>query len=184
MGAAFLGLTVGLQTELLLLQQFANHRAADPVPQYLQFRRQMPQALACPAQRRHRIATLVGSTSAFRSSAICYPSPPTISALLPDGERAPAAAHQRPTSFSPRPIVLAAMRVTRATAAIPPWPAAFASAAANRRRRRSSRCGNIAALRSRSESSSIIPNATTPRARRESHICSREKPIQLFPDGP
>jgi hypothetical protein len=42
-------------------------------------------------------------------------------------------------SLSPRPIVLRAMPVARLTAAIPPRPAACASAAANRRRSRSSR---------------------------------------------
>ena len=67
-------------------------------------------------------------------------------------------------SFRPRPIVLAAMRVTRDTAAMPPYPAALASAAAKRRRCRSSRCGNIAALRFWRESSLIIPkNYDAPR---------------------
>ena len=42
------------------------------------------------------------------------------------------------SSFRPRPIVLAAMRVTRETAAMPPCPAALASDAAKSRRCRSS----------------------------------------------
>src|SRR6202042_1522643 len=53
-------LAVGLQAELLLLQQFANHRVADLVPKLAQFVRKAAQALAGPAQRRHRIAARVG----------------------------------------------------------------------------------------------------------------------------
>src|SRR5208282_3899213 len=53
-------LAVGLQAELLLLKQFANHRVADLVPKLAQFVRKAAQALAGPAQRRHRIAARVG----------------------------------------------------------------------------------------------------------------------------
>src|SRR5215203_1268797 len=56
--AALPGLAVGLQAELLLLQQFADNRVADPVATRRHFPRQPPQALAGPAQRRHRIAPL------------------------------------------------------------------------------------------------------------------------------
>ena len=56
--AALPGLAVGLQAELLLLQQFPDNRVADPVATRCQFPRQPPQALAGPAQRRHRIASL------------------------------------------------------------------------------------------------------------------------------
>jgi hypothetical protein len=56
------------------------------------------------------------------------------------------------------------MRVTRDTAAMPPYPAALASAAAKSRRCRSSTCGNIAALGFWRESSLIIPkNYDAPR---------------------
>src|SRR5215210_858068 len=44
--AALSGLAVGLQAELLLLQQFADNRVADPVATRRQFPRQPPQALA------------------------------------------------------------------------------------------------------------------------------------------
>jgi hypothetical protein len=57
---AFLGLAIGLQTELLRLQQFADDRMADFVPELVQFGGQTTQALARPAQRRHRIAARVG----------------------------------------------------------------------------------------------------------------------------
>ncbi len=53
-------LAVGLQTEFLLLQQLAHDRVADVVPELTQFVRQTTQALARPAQRRHRIAARVG----------------------------------------------------------------------------------------------------------------------------
>ena len=65
----------------------------------------------------------------------------------------------RSSSFTPRPIVLAAMRVTRETATMPPCPAARASEAAKIRRCRSSNRGDIATWRIssfRKESSSIV----------------------------
>ena len=78
-----------------------------------------------------------GSTSAFRSSSSrCFrqrfaSSPGRRTPLTFGGGGAPR-------SFRPRPIVLAAMRVTRETAAMPPCPAALASDAAKSRRCRSS----------------------------------------------
>ena len=89
-------------------------------------------------------------------------------------------------SFRPRPIVLAAMRVTRDTAAMPPYPAALASAAAKRRRCRSSRCGNIAALRFWRKSSLIIPkNYDAPRRHGiPLPMLSSQTRIQLLSDGP
>ena len=56
MAVAFPSLAIGLQAELLLMQQLANHRAADPVAFRRQSRRQLRQAFAGPAQRGHRIA--------------------------------------------------------------------------------------------------------------------------------
>jgi hypothetical protein len=49
-----------LQAELLLLQQLADNRVANLVPEFVEFSRQPAQALARPAQRRHRIAPRVG----------------------------------------------------------------------------------------------------------------------------
>ncbi len=53
-------LAIGLQGELLFLQQFANHRVADLVAELFQFSRKSAQALTGPAQRRHRIASRTG----------------------------------------------------------------------------------------------------------------------------
>src|SRR6202034_1506032 len=67
----------------------------------------------------------------------------------------------------------AAMRVTRETAAMPPCPAARASAAAKIRRCRSSNRGDIAAWRAssfRKESSSIIAYDTTTHPQGESGL--------------
>src|ERR1700694_2398395 len=58
-------------------------------------------------------------------------------------------------SLRPRPIVLGAMPVAIATAVMPPYPAANASAAATRRRPRSSRKGATVKNRSRMGSTSI-----------------------------
>src|SRR6202041_188305 len=57
---AFAGLAFGLQAELLFLQQLADDRVADLVPEIAEFIRESAQALAGPAQRRHRIAARVG----------------------------------------------------------------------------------------------------------------------------
>src|SRR5271168_4168811 len=59
-------------------------------------------------------------------------------------------------SFRPRPIVLRASFVTRQAAAIPPYPAAFASAAVLNRRPRSSSEERTASYRMRRGDSSII----------------------------
>jgi hypothetical protein len=56
----------------------------------------------------------------------------------------------------PRPIVLATIPVAADTAAMPPYPAARASLAANKRRSRSLRCGDSAAKRARIRLQSII----------------------------
>jgi len=60
-------------------------------------------------------------------------------------------------SFRPRPIVLRATLVARAAAAMPPRPAVTASAAACKRRPRSSRDRRTASCRLRMGASSIIP---------------------------
>ena len=45
-GGAFAGLAAGMQTELLFLQQLADHRVADLVPEIAAFIRETAQALA------------------------------------------------------------------------------------------------------------------------------------------
>src|SRR5208283_599335 len=91
-------------------------------------------------QRRGDIGSprVSGSTSAFRSSS--KPGSVSVNDLRPPPGRRTrlGAGGGASSSFRPRPIVLAAMRVTRETAAMPPRPAALASDAAKSRRCRSS----------------------------------------------
>src|ERR1700693_5344306 len=54
------GLAVGLQTELLSFQQSPDHGATNPMATCHKLSRQPSQALAGPAQRRHRIAPCAG----------------------------------------------------------------------------------------------------------------------------
>ncbi len=81
---------------------------------------------------------VAGSTTRRRSSSNVGSL--TVSAGWPHpGRRTlPVKASVLARSFSPRPIVLRAILVARDTAAIPPWPAVFASAATKSRRERSS----------------------------------------------
>jgi hypothetical protein len=82
--------------------------------------------------------------------------PLTIAGLRPaPGRRTRCDGSSCANSFKPRPIVLGAMPVAIATAAMPPYPAANASAAATRRRPRSSRNGATVENRSRMGSTSI-----------------------------
>src|SRR5208282_6538587 len=58
MALALAGLAVALQAELLPLEHFSHDRMADLVSPRPQLCRQPAQALAGPAQRRHRVAAL------------------------------------------------------------------------------------------------------------------------------
>ena len=157
MAVAFPGLAIGQQAELLLVQQLADHRAADPVAFRRQSRRQLRQAFAGPAQRRHRIAALTRIDQRQQVGQ-------EVASFFTSGWRPPPRRRTRPTSsvsalansFRPRPIVLAAMPVAADTAAMPPYPAARASLAAHKRRSRSLRCRDSAAKRSRIALESII----------------------------
>src|SRR6266704_2094144 len=99
-----------------------------------------------------------GSTSARRSSS-------KFASVSLTGLRPPPARRTRSksgvsparNSASPRPIVLRAIPVARITATIPPCPADVASAAAKRRRPRSSSTGASASKRWRMADSSITP---------------------------
>jgi hypothetical protein len=59
--ATLQGLAVGLQAVLQPVQR-TPQPATDPVAQLLEFSRQVPQALAGPAQGRFRVATVTGSS--------------------------------------------------------------------------------------------------------------------------
>ena len=88
-------------------------------------------------------------------------------------------------SASPRPIVLHAIPVARITATIPPCPADVASAAAKRRRPRSSSTGASASKRWRMADLSITPkrySLATPKGIPPANK-TRPNPIHLFADG-
>ena len=130
----------------LALEQLTDQRAANPMAFGDQCPRQLRQALACPAQRRHRIAARVrldqcqqigNQRGILRHSLLAT----AAGATDPSGSSGSAAAN----SFKPRPIVLAAIPVARTTAAIPPYPNVLASVAAKIRLARSSRCWDRAA---------------------------------------
>src|SRR5438445_341658 len=149
---ALFGFAVGLQAVARRIEQFAHQGAAHFVTLRLQRLRQPAHAPAGPPQRRFRIPAgrwfdqrleirAQGRVLANRRLA---PRPRTRS----DGSSCA-------NSFRPRPIVLGAMPVAIATAAMPPYPTANASAAATRRRPRSSRNGATVKNRSRMGSTSI-----------------------------
>src|SRR3954449_11860373 len=105
------------------------------------------QALAGPAQRPLLIAAR-GRLDQSLQIAHQVGDPASTAGLRP-----PPARRTRPavragasaSSRSPRPMVLVATLVARHTAAIPPYPAALASAATSRRRPRSSKIEDSAA---------------------------------------
>ena len=63
MGGTFLGLAVALQAEAGRAEQSPHRSSARFMPLQGQRLRQFVRALARPAQRRHRVATVAGSTS-------------------------------------------------------------------------------------------------------------------------
>ena len=103
-------LAIGLQTELLLMQQFADQRAANPMAFGDQCPRQLRQALACPAQRRHRIAARVRLDQCQQiGRPAWYPAPlASCHRRRDDGSVQASSGSAAANSFKPRPIVLAA----------------------------------------------------------------------------
>src|SRR5271168_972551 len=85
-------------------------------------------------------------------------------------------------SFRPRPIVLRASFVTREAAAIPPYPAAFASAAAPNRRPRSSSEERPASYRMRRGDSSIIETILDA-GREDRNPANNQNPYNSKPDS-
>src|SRR6201997_1607363 len=152
---ALLGLAVGLQAVTRRIEQFGHQGAAHLVALRLQRLRQPSHALAGPSQRRVRIPACrwfdqrleireQGRVLANRRLAPRPRPPNPLGRLI-----------LRQFPQTARPIVLGAMPVAIATAAMPPYPAANASAAATRRRPRSSRNGATVENRSRMGSTSI-----------------------------
>src|SRR6202023_3842800 len=159
---ALRGLAVALQTVTCLIEQVADQGAADFVTLRLQRLRQTAHALAGPPQRRFRIPAGRRLDQGFeigeqrRIPRLREGRLLEIVGLRPaPGRRTRSDGSSCANSFRPRPIVLGAMPVAIATAAMPPYPAANASAAATRRRPRSSRNGATVKNRSRMGSTSI-----------------------------
>ena len=162
------GLAIALQAELLLLQQFADDRVTDPMPEL---------SSSAASWRRLLQVQRSGDIGSPRCRLDQRADPPQADVRSdtdlrpPPGRRTPPGGsgdgRQLPKSATDR---ARGDAVTRDTAAMPPCPAALASVAAKSRRCRSSSRGNIAALRFwsfRRESSSIISKATTPHNPRE-----------------
>src|SRR5437773_4860735 len=151
---ALLGLAVGLQAVARRIEQFGHQGAAHFVALRLQRLRQPSHAPQVHRNGDSGSPRVVGSTSASRSASRLGSL--QIAGLRPaPGRRIRSDGSSCANSFRPRPIVLGAMPVAIATAAMPPYPAANASAAATRRRARSSRNGATVKNRSRMGSTSI-----------------------------
>ena len=134
-------LAIGLQTELLLMQQLTDERAANLMAFGDQGRASTAtgscrSSAAATSDRRARPARPVPADR----QAAWDPSPlASCRRRRDDGPVHGQAFSTAANSFRPRPIVLAAIPVARATAAIPPYPAVLASVAAKIRLVRSSR---------------------------------------------
>src|SRR6201997_1447424 len=152
---ALFGFAVGLQAVARGIEQFGHQGAAHFVALRLQRLRQPSHAPAGPPQRRLRITAgrrfdqrlEIREQGRVLANRRLAPRP-----RLPNP---PGRLILRQFPQTARPIVLGAMPVAIATAAMPPYPAANASAAATRRRPRSSRNGATVKNRSRMGSTSI-----------------------------
>jgi hypothetical protein len=159
---------------------------ADLVPVLVRLGGQATQALACPAQRRHRIAARVRldkRVQIVEQSAIRLRQ-----RFPPDSPAANAPPRQR----------LRRLEIFQST------PDCARGDARNARHcRKPAMAGGLGLTRRRKDADDVHPdaaasppgarranlrqssrNATTPRDRRESRICLLENPIQLFPDEP
>src|ERR1700756_5052609 len=151
---ALFGFAVGLQAVARGIEQSGHQGAAPLVALRLQRLRQPSHAPAGPPQRRLRITA--GRRFDQRLEIREQVRPLQMARFRPaPGRRTRADGSSCANSFRPRPIVLGSMPVAIATAAMPPYPAANASAAATRRRPRSSRKGATVKNRSRMGSTSI-----------------------------
>src|SRR6202045_1214286 len=163
---ALRGLAVALQTVTRLVEQVGDQSAADLVTLRLQRLRQAAHALAGPPQRQLGITACRRLDQRLEIREQCRVPRFREGRLLEivllrpaPGRRIRSDGSSCANSFRPRPIVLGAIPVAIATAVIPPHPAANASAAATRRRPRSSRKG--AAVENRSLMGSISVTTTT-----------------------
>ena len=189
MVAPLTGLAVGLQAEAELVQQPTDQLVADlkaaSAPELLPNDAGSCSPTASPPPGRR------GS-----------PSPPGPANLTSgrDATSSPACVRRRggapahagrpaavwPIPSRPRPIVLRATPVATDVAAIPPWPAVFASLAATSRRARSSRNGDSATNRDRIAATSITGRcyrSNRPRRiSRQGSILANFRPCRFFHD--
>jgi hypothetical protein len=154
MAVALLGFAVALQTVTRRVERFGHQRTAHLVALRLQRLGQPWHALAGPSQWRLRIPARPRFDHRFEIREQARVLGNRRFAPAP-GRRTRSDGSSCANSFRPRPIVLGAMPVAVATAAMPPYPAANASAAATRRRPRSSRNGATSENRSLMGSTSI-----------------------------
>jgi hypothetical protein len=125
------GLVGRLEAVAVLAQKLRHRLVADPNTLREQLCGERVRTLACPPQRRLRVAASDG-VDEFLERGPNLRMRDVVRTLSSEG-RAPARASSRPLRT-----VLIAMLVARATAAIPPYPRAPASVPAQRRRARSS----------------------------------------------
>src|SRR6516165_7195787 len=152
-----IGLAVGLPAKAQLRQQPLDAAGADGVTEAAQRSTKLLAALRHPQQGPRRRAKRGRSTSRRRSSS-------RVSSVSVSGRRPPPFWRTCPvgsagasSSLSPCPMVESASPVISATAALPPQPAARASAAPNSRWPRSSSFEPTSSQRSRIPCLSIIP---------------------------
>ena len=180
----FEGLAVGLEAVAHLTQQLRTELKLMRWPSSCKPPAKLRKLLAVHSKGLSGSPRVAGSTKARKSSS-------KLGSVSVSGLRPAPGRRTRPTggpsvapqsSAKPRPIVLRAIPVIWATAWMPPKPAARASAAANRRRPRSSSTGFNASNRSRIANSSII----TKRYSRSSHTGNPppRSSIQKFLYGP
>src|SRR3954469_15104165 len=153
--AAVIGLAIGPAAIAELAQQLAHRVRAERMAHPPKCFGEFDVALGDPQQRSHRVAErdrLDQATQILQQRWIlgCQPPPPAPGPAGPPAGR-------RARSFSPRSMGPRPRPVARDTATTPPRPTDRASAAANRRRPRSSNWSRIAAYRSCIARSSIMP---------------------------
>ena len=143
MTAAFLGLAIDLTAVAEAFEQLRNPARRHPVSDIAKCERQFGVALGHPQEwshgiaERHRFEQFQKVLQQRRISLRQRGRPPPARRIL-------GAAFDVSRSFKPRSIVLRAIPVARVTALTPPYPAVRASAAASKRRPRSSRRAHIA----------------------------------------
>src|SRR6202042_3029561 len=146
----FSGLAVSLQAKVQRLQQLANHRMTDPMPLRAKFGCEPTQALAGPTQGRLRVAALGRLDQSQQRLHQLLITLHQRLASTPSAANLPLCRFHLLGKLFQSAIDRARRHPGRPPhRGDPPYPAPSASAAANTRRLRSSRCRDRAANRSR-----------------------------------